>query len=420
MKSMVSNRFGKALGAWTQRNFAWYMSGAAVSLFGMWAQRIAVGWLTWELTNSELWLGLIAFADLFPTVVITPIAGAIADRTNRLWMARISQFLAGCQAFVLAWMAFNGHLSEAEDVWWLLALSLFLGVVMAFATAARLSMVPLLMRPEFVPSAVANDAVIFNSARVVGPMLAAWIIATWDAGTAFFINGCVFMVFVFCLMIVRLLRDESQKTRGGNVISQTVDGVRAAAQHPGIGPLLIVLSAVAVGVKSFFDLLPAVADEIFGAGVDGFAQLAASGGAGAVICAIWLAVRGRLEGLTALTLVSMIIGGLGLVVMCLTNYLWLGLIGAFFAGAAVTLSGTGTQTLMQNAVEGHLRGRVMAIYGMLHRGGPALGALAMGAAAEIIGAKYAIIGVCIFVCLPVLAWSWPKKEKMAKSLEMTR
>ena len=165
MKRMVRNRFGKALGAWTQRNFAWYMSGAAVSLFGMWAQRIAVGWLTWELTSSELWLGIIAFADLFPTVLITPIAGVIADRTNRLWMARISQFLAGCQAFVLAWMAFNGHLFEAEDVWWLLALSLFLGVVMAFATAARLSMVPLLMKPEFVPSAVANDAVIFNSAR---------------------------------------------------------------------------------------------------------------------------------------------------------------------------------------------------------------------------------------------------------------
>ena len=60
----------------------------------------------------------------------------------------------------------------------------------------------------------------------------------------------------------------------------------------------------------------------------------------------------------------------------------------------------------------------MAIYGMLHRGGPALGALAMGAAAEIVGAKYAIIGVCVIVCLPVLTWSWPKREKMAKSLEM--
>ena len=106
LKRMVSNCWAKPeLG---QRNFAWYMSGAAVSL-GMWAQRIAVGWLTWEPNQFRALVGVIAFADLFPTVVITPIAGAIADRTNRLWMARISQFLAGCQAFVLAWMAFNGH-----------------------------------------------------------------------------------------------------------------------------------------------------------------------------------------------------------------------------------------------------------------------------------------------------------------------
>ena len=74
---------------------------------------------------------------------------------------------------------------------------------------------------------------------------------------------------------------------------------------------------------------------------------------------------------------------------------------------------------MQNAVEGHLRGRVMAIYGMLHRGGPALGALAMGAAAEIVGAKYAIIGVCLIVCLLRLDVVLAKKRKMAKSLEMT-
>jgi len=411
---------GKALGAWTQRNFAWYMSGAAISLFGMWAQRIAVGWLAWELTYSELWLGLIAFADLFPTVVITPIAGAIADRTNRLWMSRISQFLAGCQAFVLAWMAFNGHLAEAEDVWWLFGLSLFLGVVMAFATAARLSMVPLLMKPEFVPSALANDAAIFNSARVVGPMLAAWIIATWDAGTAFLINGCVFMIFVGCLLAVRLLRDETGKGRGGNVLTQTVDGIRAAAGHPGIGPILVVLSAVAIGVKSFFDLLPAVSDEVFGAGVDGFAQLAAAGGAGAVFCAIWLAIRARMEGLTALTLGAMAIGAGGVVLMCATNILWIGLIGSFFGGAAVTLSGTGTQTLMQNAVEGHLRGRVMAIYGMLHRGAPALGALGMGAAAELIGVQFAIAGVCVLVCLPVFAWSWPRRARIAAALEARR
>lgn len=412
--------FKNALGAWSQRNFAWYMSGASVSLFGMWAQRIAVAWLTWELTHSELWLGLIAFADLFPTVVITPIAGAIADRTNRLHMSRISQFLAGSQAFLLAWMAFNGHLTEASDVWWLFGLTLFLGIVMAFSTAARLSMVPLLMEEKYIPAAVANDAAIFNSARVVGPMLAAVIIANWDTGTAFLINGCCFMVFVCCLMVVRMLREERSTGRRGNVLTQTIDGIQAAARHPGIGPILVVLTAVAIGVKSFFDQLPAVSEVLFDGGVDGFAWLAAAGGAGAVISAVWLAIRGRVEGLTAITLSALAIGGAGILIMCGTNILWIGLVGAFWGGVGVTLSGTGTQTLMQNVVEGQMRGRVMALYGMLHRGAPALGSLAVGAAAEIIGIRWALIGCALVICIPVLLWSVPKRKKLAEILEARR
>ncbi|MBB42821.1 MAG: hypothetical protein CMM44_03545 [Rhodospirillaceae bacterium] len=414
---VIKNNVKSAFGAWTQRNYAWYMGGASVSLFGMWAQRIAVAWLAWELTRSELWLGLIAFADLFPTVIITPIAGAIADRTNRLWMSRISIFLAGCQAFMLAWMAYNGYLTEASDVWWLFFLSLFLGIVMAFATAARLSMVPLLIEPDFLPSALANDAAIFNSARVVGPMLAALIISTWNAGTAFLLNGFVFMIFVCCLMVVRLLRNESKSSPSGNVIADTIEGMRAAAVHQGIGPMLIVLSAVAIGVKSFFDLLPAVSDEVFNAGVDGFAHLAAAGGFGAVSAAIWLAMRGSLEGLTSITLGAMAIGMAGISLMCATDNIWIGLLGSFFGGVAVTLCGTGTQTLMQNAVEGHLRGRIMSIYGMLHRGAPAVGALTMGAAAEIFGVQWALITTCTIVCAPVLLWAWPRRTKIAKALE---
>ena len=75
--------FSNVAEAWKLRNIAKYMSGAGIALIGMWAQRIAVAWLTWELTHSATWLGLMAFADLFPTIVLTPFAGVIADRVDR-------------------------------------------------------------------------------------------------------------------------------------------------------------------------------------------------------------------------------------------------------------------------------------------------------------------------------------------------
>ncbi len=395
------------------------MGGAGVSLFGMWAQRVALFWLAWELTKSELWLGLIAFADLFPTVIITPLAGALADRVNRLNMSRVSQVAAAMQAFLLAWMSLTGRLSQPEDIWWLFGISLFLGIVMAFSTAARLSLVPNLMEAKYVPAALANDSAIYNSGRVVGPMIAAAVIAQWSAGIAFLANGFCFTFFFVCLMFTRLLHHERDSNPSGNVLSQTFDGIRYAIGHPGIGPILVVLTAIAIGVKPFLEFLPALSDKVFDAGVDGFAQLAAAGGAGAVVAAVWLAMRGRVEGLLKIVLYALIIGAGSIVIMCATPVLWIGLIGAFFAGAAVTISGTGVQTLMQNAVEGAMRGRVMSLYGMLHRGAPAVGALAIGAVAEVIGVQTAITSAALILCLSALAWAISKRKTMIHVLEKT-
>ena len=61
-------------------NFGIYSAGSGISLIGMWMQRIAIGWLTWQLTRSGLWLGIVAFADFFPVLQVGPIAGAAADR----------------------------------------------------------------------------------------------------------------------------------------------------------------------------------------------------------------------------------------------------------------------------------------------------------------------------------------------------
>ena len=72
-------------------NFGIYSLGSAVSLIGMWMQRIAIGWLTWQLTESGFWLGVVAFADFFPVILIAPIAGAAADRWDRLRVIKISQ-----------------------------------------------------------------------------------------------------------------------------------------------------------------------------------------------------------------------------------------------------------------------------------------------------------------------------------------
>jgi MFS family permease len=404
--------FANVADAWKQRNFAIYMSGAGIALIGMWAQRIAVAWLAWELTKSATWLGLIAFADLFPTIILTPIAGVLADRVDRLKLSLISQFAGFLQAVVLTVLVFTDWI----DIWSLFFLTFILGIAMAYATAARLAMVPNLMQAQHVPSALASDAAIYNSARVVGPMVAAGLIATLGIAGAFLVNCLTYVVFLVCLMKIQLVRNESRGRTGG-MLTQTLEGIRYAANHPGIGPMLVVLTALAMSVKPFLDLLPGLADTVFNSGVNGFAQLAAAGGTGAVLCAVWLALRGRIEGLTVITLSALIVGPLGIVLMCISDMFWLGLIGSFIAGSSITLTGTGVQTLMQHSVDGAIRGRVLSLYGMLHRGVPALGALLMGIMGDLIGLQPTLIGGALIFCIPVLIWVLSRWRQIRPALE---
>ncbi len=396
---------------WHQPNFGWYMGGQSFALVGMWAQKIAIGWLTWELTRSNFWLGAIAFADLFPTMLITPIAGVIADRVNRLNMSRLCQTLAGIHAFVLSALTFSGLI----DIWSLFAMTLILGVIMAFGTAARLAMVPNLLERRYVPAAIGVDSSIYNMARVVGPMIAAVMISQIGTGATFLFNGISYVVFVFCMYRIYLVRTESSR-RAGNLFGQATDGIRYAARHPGIGPALILLAAAAIGIKPFLELLPGLADGVFGAGVEGFATFAAVAGAGAIVAGLWIAARGAAQGTTRIAFGSMLLGVVGVFIVSATQIIWIGLFGTFLVGAAVTLAGTSTQILMQNSVEGAMRGRVMSLYGMVHRGAPALGAVIIGIAAEWIGLQAAMIAGGVLTGIVFVAML-RRYSTMAKALE---
>ncbi len=100
-----------------------YTIGGSFSLVGTWVHRVAAGWLTWQLTESGAWLGIIAFADLFTLVVFLPFAGAIADRVDRLWLFKLFQLLSLFQAAALAILVFTGLITKEH----LLRLTKYIG-----------------------------------------------------------------------------------------------------------------------------------------------------------------------------------------------------------------------------------------------------------------------------------------------------
>jgi MFS family permease len=399
-------------GALGHRNFGIYVAGNSASLIGTWMQRIGVGWLAWELSHSGAVLGLVAFADLFPTVVIGPFGGVLADRADRLRVIKVAQSLIMLQAFALFAFTWSGLITVEI----LIALVLVQGVVIGFNQPARLALIPSLIPRPDLATAVAINSIVFNTARFIGPALAGLIIASFDVAAVFALNGLSFVAFLFALSRLRIEREIPNAARPRTtVLAALWEGVRYAMAHPGIGPILVLHAVMAVCARPFVELLPGFAAEVFDRGASGLAILSSSVGLGAIVGGLWLAQNGRTDRQTTTALASGLLVALSTLGFALSGWFPLATFCVALAGLGMVGAGVATQTIMQTAVEDGMRGRTLSLFGLIQRGGPAIGALAMGAASEATGlsaplAAGALIG--LLTCL----WGWRRRVPIARSL----
>jgi predicted MFS family arabinose efflux permease len=396
-------------------NFGIYTAGNAVSLVGTWMQRIATGWLAWELTESGAWLGLVAFADLFPTALIGPVAGAAADRWDRLRVTQISQALACIQALVLFALTASGHITIVL----LLTLTVFSGLVSAFNQPARLALIPALLPRSDLPSAIAINSIIFNLARFVGPALAGLLIATSGAAAAFAANAVTFLVFMAALARIRLAPTEARGSERPPFTTEMVEGFRYIFGHPGLRAIFLLMLAASVGGRPVVELLPGFAARVFSSGVSGLASMTSAVGLGAIIAGVWLGSRASATGLTRLVLTHSLLFAISIVVFTATDQLWIALPALVAAGFSMSTSGIGVQTLIQLAVDEGLRGRVLSFHGLIFRAGPALGALIMGVLSESLGLR---LPLGLGAILVIAAWLRivAGRDRMTEALESPR
>ena len=398
--------------AMRHRHYRNYTCGSVFSLIGTWTHRVALGWLTWKLTGSYGWLGIMAFADMFAMMLLTPIAGDIADRMDRRRVAAWSQFAMMCQALAIAVLVFTGLV----EIWSLLSLTILLGGMHAFHTTARLAMVPNLVPAEDLTPAIAINSMIFNVARFIGPAVAGLIIAHLGVGPAFAFNAVTFMVFLAVLLRLRLLREEHQSRPHESMFSSIRQGIGYALQHRGIGPLLGMLIITAFAARSLPDLLPGIADGVFKRGPEGLAWLTSMMGLGAMISGFLFLARDGVTGMTAMVLHCLALLGLSMVLFVAVDSFWVANVFIIAIGITMNVTGIGILNLMQNGVDGVMRGRVMSIYTFLFQGAPAAGTLLLGAAAESMGLPWPIAlagGVTILFWVYML----PQLKGMKEALE---
>jgi predicted MFS family arabinose efflux permease len=402
---------GNVVLAFAHRNYRIYAGGNAVSLVGIWMQRVAVGWLAWTLTHSGTWLGVMSMAEFFPVVFLSPLAGALADRRDRVGIIRVTQIAGSVEATILAVFVYTGTIT----VELLFALTLLLGVFNAMAQPSRLALIPTLVDRAALPSALAINAIIFNSARFLGPAVAGIVIARVNVGAAFTVNAATYVAFLIAMTNLRGL-PALPVGATQSVLKASAEAYVYATRHPGIAPMLLLFTVTTVGTRGFVELFPGFADSVFGRGPEGLSMLTSTVGLGAICGALWMLLRPAIAGLTRLVLAHTLVISLAILAFTATDRFILALPCVFLAGTAMTITGIGAQTLLQAAVDIRMRGRIMALYGMIFRAGPAVGAVLMGSLSERFGLRLPL-AVGALVSCGFWAWARLKQGRIAETLE---
>ena len=370
-----------------------------------WMQRVGVTWLAWELSHSNAWVGAVAAADLAPMIVLAPLAGAMVDRArNPMRLLRLTKVLMLLQAVALAWAMYAGLMT----IELLFALSLVTGVIHPFASAARqLVLASTVSRDDF-PSAIALDSALFQASRFIGPAIAAVMIGIWDVGSTFvahIVGSAILLAAVFLMRIAPLERPARMKR---SLLVDIADSVGYTRNNGAIWPLFLLLIVASVLLRPVQELLPGFASKVFGAGAEGLGWLASSMGAGAMVSAIWIALRGRIEGLSTWAIVGALILIVATFGFAATDDLRLGILFVGLTAFGLNTMSTSIQTITQSVVADGMRGRVMSLYSLIFRGLPAIGALALGSLADSIGLQttFTTMAALALIVWALVALKW--------------
>jgi MFS family permease len=226
--------FGHFQKALSHRDYRLFAGANLLSAVGTWMQRVGVGWLAWEYTHSSFWVGLVAFMDFFPVVLLGLIAGAITDRVNVQNLFRISQWAMLGQAAALAILSMMGVL----EISGLIALALIQGVAFSFDQPSRHTIVSLILPRADLPAGIALNTTSVSAARFIGPAIAGAIIVGSGPTLIFTLNALSYLPMIWWLSRGTILRavEPAPKVSFFKSISE---GIHYVTRHAGIGILFL-------------------------------------------------------------------------------------------------------------------------------------------------------------------------------------
>lgn len=409
-------RVPEAFRALTHRDFRLFWFGQLVSLVGTWMQNIGQSWLVLDLTHSAFKLGLINTLQFLPVLLFGVFAGAITDRLPKRRMIIFTQAGMMVLAFALSALVASGHV----QYWHVVVLATLLGVFNTLDMPARQAYVVEMVGKEDLMNAIALNSAVFNGARLLGPAVAGILVARYGIALAFGINGASFVAVIAALLAIKTEGLPRARARSHSLLHDVREGLAYALRTPVIFLVLGLMFGVGLFVVNWNVLIPLLARVTLHQEAQGYGLLMSAMGAGSLLGAIALALKGRNPPQVSLLATIAVIVCAGTIVIAFLGQFWPAAVMLFIVGFAQILYTAMSNTLLQVSTPDALRGRVMSLYQLAFAGTTPIGAFLMGVITERWGVPSGFLvagGGGLLSVLALLAYWWVVRDKAPAPVE---
>ncbi|MGZ4148739.1 MAG: MFS transporter [Actinomycetota bacterium] len=391
----------------SSRNFRLYLSGQFVSAVGTWVNFTTMSWLVWKLTGSGTALGVNSALAFGPVLFLGAWGGVLADRFDKRRILVATQSAFAVVSLTLAVLVFT----HAIALWMIYSLSVVSGIINAIDNPARQSFYVEMVGEEVLTNAVSLNSATFTGARMIGPAVAALLIASVGMASCFLVDGLSFFAVLAALLAMRpdqLHREERSTREKGHL----VEGLKYVWRTDELRRPLLVMAVVFTLAFQWQVLVPMMAERVFGAGVRGFGAMSVAAGVGSFAAALLSANRNRRPTMRLLGIFAVCVGSAMLLVALSPSlpFVVLAMVPVGFSAMSFMITGN---TMLQVTAAPQARGRVMALYGVVFLGSTPIGAPIVGWLADLVDPRVDFFLTALVALVMGLSVLWARQRRIA-------
>lgn len=375
------------LRAFRYKNYRLYFLGQGISQLGNWSTLLATSWLVYQLSDSAFLLGVVGFASQIPTFLISPVAGVMISKSSHHRILIITQIWSMVQSLLLATLALTGTI----NVWQIIILGVFQGTINALYMPTLQTFVKeIIEEPEDLGNAIALNSSLISSARLIGPAVAGFLMASLGAGVCFLLDGLSYLAVIAAFLAMKVA--PTKIVSGATPIAQKLkEGFSYAFGCLAIRSMLLMLVLLGFVGLPYVILTPIFAVDVLKGSPETLGLLMAASALGAFIASIYLGSRSHIFGLEKGVALASALLGIGLIVLSSSRILLSSLPVMVLIGFSVILQLTSINIVLQTIVSDDQRDRLMSLMSMAFMGVVPFGNLFSGWLASQIGVTNTLV-----------------------------